>query len=300
MAKTTTVLRSELTDGAKLLIRLFRRSSWLVKRNLQHQLHVPVPLYPLITGFTVPLPSLFNAVNRAANFPTCGVHVLWLPADAGKSCVLRAVGRQAQQSDVFSGALYYDNLHHIRTPMPATIHDRLLLAMGLYEHGHDFNVFLPAQKRALLIIDQVDNLVMGLHSKKELEAFVVSLAEKSLHDKKYVALLGVRDVRLAHDVLNWNGRQKIRAILPSSRDVAHFKWSKEHMTMLYEHLVKCGQLSHKVHQRNAILDLCAASGKPGFMLRNIYDDHFGLHPESQEDVKAHAKEWEEGTKMIRP
>lgn len=122
--------------------------------------------------------------------------------------------------------------------------------------------FLP--KQALIIIDQAENSKDGESS----NALYRELATRSRLDKeKFRAIVILSDIKMAHDVLLLNGRDKIKPLCKA----VELQWSDNQIAEFVSKRFETWSTADK----QQLIDLASKSRRPGFLV-DIYNDYGDL------------------------
>jgi hypothetical protein len=175
---------------------------------------------PLVTcrpdNVMLPPPAL-EELEKALNYPDCGVFVFWGLYQSGKTETLQALQAKLQEKgrrvEAYNAAEFVDGMKidswflQQLTCIPgcsrATIHLNSVLPEPIPGVSPCFS--LP---QTTFIIDHFDTVFLH-ESLANLQAFVVHYAQQSNGGKRFNLLLCVSSASNAELILAWNGRRKI-------------------------------------------------------------------------------------------
>jgi len=135
--------------------------------------------------------------------------------------------------------------------------------------------FIDRPHQVLLFIDQFDKLM----AHPRCEAFTTSLAEDSVMRKVYTVMIVVTSEAHYNEILNWNGRQKIRSFFQIP-DIVEMKWTKEDFKCLLEKTTTEEERKKKSYDR--FFAAWEKAGTPGYMLQTRFmKDIAGVEVEAE-------------------
>lgn len=292
----TRIRVSGIADVAGIAAKCYpyiKTSTWYNKYKLRRLVKVPITQYSL-TGSFPPIkhPYLEENIKKAATFNTAGVHVLWMPSGAGKTCALKKTAMELIEDKALYGGVYINYLHNwINKDQNLFEAFKLALNIQKEEKSRKISSLLPSEERVLIIIDQLDNVLNSSFTKEELKTFIVSLAEDSYNNsKKFVVILAISDLNLANSILKWNDKEKILPILPHDFDVMKLKWNEDQLSELYNQLIDFHCITHTSSQKNKIMNLSIKSGTPRYILKCILNSLFSADDVQILDMQAEIDE----------
>lgn len=236
-----------------LLIPFTRR---VLRRRMRKPIHEQTLRSPRVEHAHVE-----NTLTSALTDRHCGVKVLWGPPGCGKSTYSKLVLHKLQQDG--RGVVEVRIEGGIQGKYNAWLNREL----GVMETLHMNDLFPTKSKAPVLFIDHADQLLAG-GVEKELQSFVVQLAEQSVGRKGFTVLFNFTKSENAKEVLSWNGGEKIQDVFADPSGLHWHEdctWGQIH---LREFLTKSG-VDWNDHEKDLFVRLGATAGTPGFALEML-------------------------------
>ena len=246
-------------------------------------------------------PPSLDHLERAMDYPDCGVFVFWGPFMSGKTEGLSALderlrskGRRVEAYNAASfepGMRIYSWFLEQLTCIPgcssSSIHLNTVLPEALPGNRTGFSC--PA---TTFIIDHFDR-VMDAEDLKSVEGFVVNYAQQSVSGKRFNILLAVSSVSNAELILSWNGCTKI--MLAMRPECA--RWNVSYFKDLISALLSHTRTEWSSDKIELLLQFCVKGGSPKFLRGLLYagPDHFGEYLKVAEVADS---EWKEGCRTL--
>lgn len=239
-------------------------SKSLVRWRFKREFRKPIEQFKLVRSDSYVNRKEFECgIQDAVLDDNCGVYVLWAPANFGKSCTARKVTLQLQNDDILTGAIGItcNETWKENESLQKWLYSRLSLPEE--EYPKPLSDYIDSHQRILLIIDQFDKLM----AHPRCEAFITSLAEDSVMRKTFTVMIMVTSDSHYNEILNWNGRQKIRPLFSIS-DITKMKWNEKEFLELLNKTTTVQQRKDRPYNRYILAWIKA--GVPGFMLQTRF------------------------------
>ena len=169
----------------------------------------------------VPMAGVEKAVRASLYHDLCGVHLLPLPPNSGKTTVVKRLANKMLDEGDCSGVVYLDLEHEVQhwenidqCSTSLAVARRLDVSYGnLYTHFESFRK--QYGKPVVVIVDNADDILLASRFRQDL----VSLATTSNNTRDFIVIMLLRRVEVANVVRSWNGNVKIHLVpRPSDLD----------------------------------------------------------------------------------
>jgi hypothetical protein len=189
----------------------FRRA---IRQPLREVQLVPKDSYVSIAGVE-------KAVRASLYHDLCGVHLLPLPPNSGKTTVVRRLANKMLDEGDCSGIVYLDLEHEVQywqnidqcSTSLAVARCLDVSYANLYPHFESFRT--QYGKPVVVIVDNADDILLASRFRQDL----VSMATTSNNTRDFIVMMLFRRVEVANVVRSWNGNVKIHLVpRPSDLD----------------------------------------------------------------------------------
>ena len=269
MEAITAALSFVVAPVAKALCRHPMLARYWFQKETQHLL----PLFRLSPPQSlVPNKRLEDPIKEALLYRPRGVHVLYAPADHGKSTAVRHAIRSLQSSGALYGCL--DMLtNNIKANQCHSAVEWVNASLGIKSSVANVSDLVPAKWRTredrcvTLLCDQFERVapVCDKEGPDVLAHLVCGLALNSLQTKAFNAIIVVKDKDLYTRILGFNDNKKIRPVhVPED-----FSWLETELAEVLDMFVRHGDFHLKPEERSRILLSAFEAGNIGALVSAI-------------------------------